>query len=92
MAACNKQLDLREDADGVLGVIISRDEYREYVELQKKRDRSELSMRARMIENNKNALELSRKVLKLFEKNPGMKYDELYDDIYDLANVILAEE
>ena len=51
------------ERDGVLGVIISRDEYREYVELQQKRDRSELSLRAQMRLQNQAALNLSRKVV-----------------------------
>ena len=47
MAGREKKMNLTEN-EGVLGVIISRDEYREYEELKAKRDRSEASMRARM--------------------------------------------
>ncbi len=82
--------------DGVLGVIISRDEYREYVELQQKRDRSENSLRAQMRLQNQAALNLSRKVTKLVElagiENLKALAGNLAIDAYDLANEILAEE
>lgn len=73
------------------GALLTRDELREYRELQAKRDRSELSMRARMVENNQKALNLSRKVVQLLDANKGLK-SALSCEVYDLANEILAEE
>ena len=93
MAKATKQLNLQEDADGVLGVIISRSQYREYVELQAKRDRSELSMRARMIESIENANELARHVIFSFERTrleyrAGIVHGQ---ELYELAQKILEE-
>ena len=95
MAAIERKRELTE-RDGVLGVIISRDEYREYVELQQKRDRSENSLRAQMRLQNQAALNLSRMILKMFEKagyeNLSALAGNVVQDIYDLANEILATE
>ena len=96
MAGHKKQLDLRENADGVLGILISRDQYREYVELQEGRDRSEMSLRAQMRAQNQHALELARLIVKSFDR---VGYDSIQllmgesaGEIYDRANEILAEE
>ncbi len=95
MAAIERKRELAE-RDGVLGVIISKDEYREYVELQQKRDRSENSLRAQMRLQNQAALNLSRMILKTFEKagyeNLSALAGDVVQDIYDLANEILATE
>ena len=90
MAAIERKRELAE-RDGVLGVIISKDEYREYVELQQKRDRSENSLRAQMRLQKQAALNLSRKVVQLLDANKGLK-SALACDVYDLANEILATE
>ena len=88
--------ELKENADGILGIIISRDEYREYDELKRKRDRSECSLRAQMKAQNQAALNLSRKVTQLIEKaglqNLITLAGNLANDTYDLANEILASE
>ena len=95
MAAIERKRELAE-RDGVLGVIISKDEYREYVELQQKRDRSENSLRAQMRLQNQAALNLSRMIVKTFEKagyeNLSALAGDVVQDIYDLANEILATE
>lgn len=84
------------EQDGVQGVFITRDEYREYVELQQKRDRSECSLRAQMRAQNQAALNLSRKVVKLTELaglgNLAALSGNVANDAYELANDILAEE
>ena len=84
------------ERDGEMGAIISKDEYREYVELQQKRDRSENSLRAQMRLQNQAALNLSRMILKTFEKagyeNLSALAGDVVQDIYDLANEILATE
>lgn len=82
--------------EGGLGVVISRDEYREYEELQAKRDRSECSLRAQMRMQNQAAINLSRKVTKIVElaglDNLAALAGTVANDAYELANDILAEE
>ncbi len=71
------------------GIVISKDEFREYQELQQKRDRSECSLRAQMRTQNQAALNLARKVVQLLDANKGLK-SVLACDVYELANEILA--
>lgn len=81
-------------ADGE--VIISKDEYREYTELKAKRDRSEASMRARMLEAIQAKTEFARKVAKLIEaaglENLTALAGPFAEEVLDIANEILAEE
>lgn len=81
-------------ADG--DVVISKDEFREYTELKAKRDRSELSMRARMNEAIRAKTEFARKVAKLIEtaglENLTALVGQSAEDLFDRANEILAEE
>lgn len=84
-------------------VVITGDEFREYQELCKERDRTLLSMQAQMKLQNAQAIELARKVVKLFDANFDMKHFRSSSDkafmevsgfvaVYDLANEILAQE
>lgn len=96
MAAREKKTNLTE-RDGVLGVIISRDEFKEYENLKADRDISEASMRARMQENNQNALNLARVIEKIFDRVGFEKVAELLgksvaEDLLDRAYEILATE
>lgn len=81
-------------ADGE--VIISKDEFREYTELKAKRDRSEASMRARMLEAIQAKTEFARKVAKLIEaaglENLTALASPFAEEVFDRANEILAEE
>lgn len=81
-------------ADG--DVVISKDEFREYTELKAKRDRSEASMRARMLEAIQAKTEFARNVAKLIEtaglENLTALVGQSAEDLFDRANEILAEE
>ena len=90
MAVVERKREFAEH-EGGLGVVISRDEYREYTELKAKRDRSEGSLRAQMRLQNQAALNLSRKVVQLLDANKGLN-SLLADTVYELANEILATE
>ncbi len=95
MAAVERKRELAE-RDGVLGVIISRDEYREYQELQQKRDRSECSLRAQMRAQNQEKYDFAREVVKLMElaglDNLKALAGKSAEELFDRANEILAEE
>lgn len=77
-------------------IVITRDEFKEYENLKAKRDISEASMRARMQENNQNALNICRRIVKAFDKAKLDKLAELMgkdaEEIYEFANMILATE
>lgn len=60
------------EQDGVAGVFITRDEYREYVELQQKRDRSEGSLRTQMRIQEQEKINFAREVIR-FIKVAGLK-------------------
>ena len=94
------KVELKENADGVLGVIISRDQFREYEELKQKRDRSELSMRVRMIESLQRSNELAEKTVQLLDALKIINglapiivngTPDLFNVVYDLANRIIEE-
>ena len=77
-------------------VVITWDEFKEYENLKAKRDISEASMRARMIENNQNSLNLSRRIVKAFDKarleNLAVLIGKDAEEIYEFANMILTTE
>ncbi len=90
MAGREKKMNLTEN-EGVLGVIISRDEYREYEELKAKRDRSEASMRARMQTQNQEVIDFAKFVKTFFDENLSALAIKGALRIYDRAKEIIEE-
>ncbi len=91
MAAIERRREQTEN-----GVVISRDELREYENLKAKRDRSELSMRTRMNQAYRERTEFARTVVRFFH-HAGVEHLVSFagssaQELYDLANEILAEE
>lgn len=95
MAVIERNREIVE-RDGVQGVFITRDELREYRELQAKRDRSENSLRAQMRTQNQEKIEFARKVAKFMElaglDNLTALAGKSAEELLDRANEILAEE
>lgn len=97
MVAVKKEIIER---DGVQGVFITRDEYREYVEFQQNRDRTLGTMRAQMkaqdYAHTKEKIEFARDV-KNFIDTAGLDNlkalaGERAVEVLDRANEILATE
>ena len=92
MAAIERKRELTVDGN----VVITKDELREYEELKAKRDRSEGSLRAQMRLQNQAALKLASMISKSFDtagsENLRLLMGNIVEDIYDLANEILATE